>query len=133
VQQKLQPPRKLLIGKEIWNSRVEEVPCPIAQPHELFLLPQLAAGTVAPLAEWAPPGRGWTVAQWRAGPLLVLCSPAPLAPATRFSPHHVACERGRGCRGLVAAIMDEFGEEFGSTACNLDLSVFGRAVFPRSA
>jgi hypothetical protein len=126
----MQPPRAP--KKAEFESRVEEVPRPVAQPHELLLLTQLAAGAVTPLAERAPSRCRWAIAQRWAGPVLILCAAAPLAPA-RLAPHHVPGEGRRGRRRLVSAIVDELGEELRSAACHLNLGVLGRAVLSRPA
>jgi hypothetical protein len=103
---------------------VEEVPRAVAQSHELFLLPELAARAVSSLPEGASAICGRAVAKWRAGSIFVLCSPSPPAPSAGFSPHHVSSQGGRRRGRLVSSVVDEFGKEFRSAACYLNLGFF---------
>jgi hypothetical protein len=103
---------------------VEEVPRTVAQPHELFLLPELTAGAVSSLPEGASAICGRAVAKWRAGSIFVLCSPSPPAPSAGFSPHHVSGQGGRRRGRLVTSVVDEFGKEFRPPTCYFNLGFF---------
>lgn len=115
---------------QLGDSRVEQIPCSVAESHELVFLGTLGLGTVTALTEWPAAHRRAAIAQGWGDARLVFIPASLVLTATATVDSVGAWKRRRRSRRLVATVVDQLWEKLWSASSELLLGLLGGLVLP---